>query len=64
MKLTAIAANILDGTVYRDRRFFNEVGPGPGFAPLGRNGINTSRDYRQREFAQAPWFILQLSGTF
>jgi len=21
---------------------------------LGRNGINTSRDYRQREFAQAP----------
>lgn len=64
MKLTAIAANIFDGTVYRDRRFFNEVGPGPGFAPLGRNGINTSRDYRQREFAQAPWFILQLSGTF
>lgn len=63
MKLTAIAANLLDGTVYRDRRFFNEDPPGP-VTNLGRNGINTSRDYRQREFAQAPWFILQLSGTF
>jgi len=63
MKLTAIAANIFDGTVYRDRRFFNEDPPGP-VTNLGRNGINTSRDYRQREFAQAPWFILQLSGTF
>ncbi|MEZ5972817.1 MAG: outer membrane beta-barrel protein [Hyphomonadaceae bacterium] len=65
IKLTAVAANILDGTVYRDRRFFNEDGdPGPGYVNLGRNGINTSRDYRQREFARAPWFILQLSGTF
>ncbi|MCX7357023.1 MAG: outer membrane beta-barrel protein [Alphaproteobacteria bacterium] len=63
MKLTAIAANLLDGTIYRDRRFFNEDPPGP-VTNLGRNGINTSRDYRQREFAQAPWFILQLSGTF
>ena len=63
MKLTAIAANLFDGTVYRDRRFFNEDPPGP-VTNLGRNGINTSRDYRQREFAQAPWFILQLSGTF
>ena len=63
MKLTAIAANLFDGTVYRDRRFFNEDPPGP-VTNLGRNGINTSRDDRQREFAQAPWFILQLSGTF
>ena len=63
MKLTAIAANLFDGTVYRDRRFFNEDPPGP-VTNLGRNGINTSRNYRQREFAQAPWFILQLSGTF
>jgi hypothetical protein len=63
VKLTAIAANLFDGTVYRDRRFFNEDPPGP-VTNLGRNGINTSRDYRQREFAQAPWFILQLSGTF
>jgi hypothetical protein len=65
MKLRAWAANILDGTVYRDRRFFDEdIDPGPGFISAGRNGINTSRDYRQREFAQAPWFILELSGTF
>ncbi|ANP47375.1 outer membrane beta-barrel protein [Candidatus Viadribacter manganicus] len=66
MKLTAIAANLFDGTVYRDRRFFNQDGDlgTPGIQSLGRNGINTSRDYRQREFAQAPWFILQLSGTF
>ncbi|MBL8546666.1 MAG: outer membrane beta-barrel protein [Hyphomonadaceae bacterium] len=63
MKLTAIAANLFDGTVYRDRRFFNEDPPGP-VTNLGRNGINTARDYRQREFARAPWFILQLSGTF
>jgi len=63
MKLTAIAANLFDGTIYRDRRFFNEDPAGP-VTNLGRNGINTSRDYRQREFAQAPWFILQLSGTF
>jgi hypothetical protein len=62
MKLTAIAANIFDGTVYRDRRFFNEDDGSGG--SLGRNGANTFRDYRQREFAQAPWFILQLSGTF
>jgi outer membrane cobalamin receptor len=65
MKLRLWAANLFDGTVYRDRRFFNEDGdPGPGVLPLGRNGANTSRDYRQREFARAPWFILQLSGTF
>ena len=66
MKLTAIAANLFDGTVYRDRRFFDQDGDlgTPGLQSLGRNGINTSRDYRQREFTQAPWFILQLSGTF
>jgi hypothetical protein len=66
-KLRFTAANIFDGTVYRDRRFFNEPDPSdlvPPIASLGRNGANTSRDYRQREFAQAPWFILQLSGTF
>lgn len=63
MKLRLTAANIFDGTIYRDRRFFNEDPAGP-VTNLGRNGANTSRDYRQREFAQAPWFILQLSGTF
>lgn len=66
MKLTGVLANIFDGTVYRDRRFFNQDGdPNPMvYENLGRRGINTSRDYRQREFAQAPWFILELSGTF
>lgn len=64
MKLRAWAANLFDGTVYRDRRFFNETEPAPPFLPIGRTGDNTSRDYRQREFARAPWFILELSGTF
>ncbi len=64
MKLRAWAANLFDGTVYRDRRFFEQDGPAPGPDPLGRNGDNTRRDYRQREFARAPWFIMELSGTF
>jgi hypothetical protein len=66
MKLKLWAANLFDGTVYRDRRFFDEDGDlgTPGIQSLGRNGENTFRDYRQREFARAPWFILELSGTF
>lgn len=66
MKLRLTAANIFDGTIYRDRRFFNQDGDlgTSGIQSLGRNGANTFRDYRQREFARAPWFILQLSGTF
>ncbi|MGQ0533203.1 MAG: TonB-dependent receptor plug domain-containing protein [Caulobacteraceae bacterium] len=65
MKLRVWAANIFDGTVNRDRRFFNEDGdPGPGFVSLGRNGANTFRDLRQRQFASAPWLIVELSGTF
>ncbi len=66
MKLRLWAANAFDGTVHRDRRFFNEDGDPltPGVQSLGRNGINTSRDQRQRQFAEAPWFIVELSGTF
>jgi hypothetical protein len=66
MKLRLWAANALDGIVNRDRRFFNQDGnPDPLiFEPLGRNGINTSRDLRERQFAEAPWFIVELSGTF
>jgi hypothetical protein len=65
MKLRLWAANAFDGIVNRDRRFFNEDGdPGPAFVSLGRNGINTSRDLRERQFAEAPWFIVELSGTF
>ena len=65
MKLRLWAANAFDGIINRDRRFFNEDGdPGPAFVSLGRNGINTSRDLRERQFAEAPWFIVELSGTF
>lgn len=54
MKLRLWAANAFDGTVNRDRRFF---------AP-DRSGVNVRRDLRERQFASAPWFIVQLSGTF
>lgn len=65
MKLRLWAANAFDGHVYRDRRFFDEDGdPGPDFVSLGRNGANTSRDLRERFFANAPWLIVELSGTF
>ncbi len=66
MKLRLWAANALEGRVNRDRRFFNEDGDPltPGIQSLGRNGANTSRDLRERAFANAPWFIVELSGTF
>ena len=48
--------------VYRDRRFSMRT-PWGGFDFLAERH-NTFRDYRQREFARAPWFILELSGTF
>jgi hypothetical protein len=54
MKLRLTAANVFDGTINRDRRFF---------AP-DRTGPFDRRDLRERQFAEAPWFILQLSGTF
>jgi hypothetical protein len=54
-KLRVWAANIFDGEVHRDRRFFD--------AP-DRTGANTSRDLRERFFASAPWLIVELSGTF
>jgi hypothetical protein len=55
MKLRAWAANLFDGEVRRDRRFFNSP---------DRSGPNTSRLLAQRQFANAPWFILELTGTF
>jgi len=61
-KLRVWAANILSGEVHRDRRFYNDV-DGLGTA-IGRNGANTSRDLRERFFAEAPWLIVELSGTF
>ena len=54
MKLRLWAANAFDGSVHRDRRFF-----GPD-----RNGTNYRRDLRERQFASAPWVIVELSGQF
>jgi hypothetical protein len=48
------AANAFNGTINRDRRFF-----GPD-----RSGAFVRRDLRERQFAQAPWLIVELSGRF
>lgn len=55
MKLRLWAANAFDGTINRDRRFF---------ASPDRTGPLTRRDLRQRQFEEAPWLIVELSGTF
>jgi hypothetical protein len=54
MRLRLWAANTFDGAIDRERRLF---------AP-DRTGNLVRREERQRQFAEAPWFILQLSGTF
>lgn len=54
MKLRLWAANVFDGNINRDRRFFTP----------DRSGAPAGRDLRERAFANAPWFIVQLSGTF
>jgi outer membrane receptor protein involved in Fe transport len=54
MKLRLWAANVADGEIRRDRRFFTP----------DRSGTFDRRDLRERQFAEAPWFILELSGTF
>lgn len=54
MKLRLWAANAFDGTVNRDRLFYTP----------DRGGAFLRRDLRERQFASAPWFIVQLSGTF
>jgi TonB dependent receptor len=58
MKLRLWAANITDGTINRERRFFGDSGN------PNRNGPLNRVDLRERQFAEAPWFILELSGTF
>ncbi|WP_135213336.1 TonB-dependent receptor domain-containing protein [Vitreimonas flagellata] len=58
MKLRLWAANITDGTINRERRFFGDnINP-------DRNGPLNRVDLRERQFAEAPWLILELSGTF
>ncbi len=54
MKLRAWAANILDGDIRRQRHFFD----------TDRNGPLARYEERQRNFKTAPWYILELSGTF
>lgn len=58
MKLRLWAANITDGTINRERRFF-----GDGANP-NRNGPLSRVDLRERQFASAPWLIVELSGSF
>lgn len=53
-RLRVTAANTFDGVIERDRRFF---------APDRTGGLLRS-DVRQRQFAQAPWLVVQLSGRF
>ncbi|WP_395645523.1 TonB-dependent receptor plug domain-containing protein [Terricaulis sp.] len=55
MKLRLWAANAFDGTVNRDRLFYESP---------NRTGPLTRRDLRQRQFEEAPWLIVELSGTF
>lgn len=58
MKLRLWAANITDGQINRDRLFFGDT------TNPNRNGPISRRDLRERQFAHAPWFILELTGTF
>jgi hypothetical protein len=53
-RLRAVAANVANGSINRDRRFFTP----------DRSGVFERRDLRERTFGNAPWFILELSGTF
>ena len=53
-RLRLWAANAFDGTVDRTRRFFDG----------NRNGPQVSSEQRFRQFREAPWLIVELSGTF
>jgi hypothetical protein len=63
MRLRAIAANIFDGTINRDRRFFGDPTDGDPNND-DRTGPYFGRDLRERQFVQAPWLVVQLSGRF
>lgn len=54
MKLRLWAANLANGDVLRDRRFFD----------TDRNGPLVSYQLHERNFETAPWAIVELSGTF
>lgn len=63
MRLRLLAANILDGTINRERRFFGAPGDGDP-SNDDRTGPFFGSDLRERQFATAPWFIVELSGRF
>lgn len=54
VKMRAILANALNPPVRRQRLFFDP----------DRNGVLARYEERQREFLNAPWLILRVSGTF
>jgi hypothetical protein len=58
MKLRLWAVNITSGTINRERRFFGDV------SNPNRNGPLRLQEPRERQFAEGPWFTLELSGTF
>lgn len=63
MKLRLWAANAFDGVVNRDRLFFGDLSDAD-VTNDDRTGPFRRRDLRERQFAEAPWFIVELSGTF
>ncbi len=63
MKLRLWAANAFDGVVNRDRLFFGDLSDAD-VTNDDRTGPFRRRDLRERQFAEAPWFIIELSGTF
>lgn len=54
LRLRLVAANILDGEIKRERRFF---------AP-DRDGALDNVQNRFREFAHDPWFVFSVTGSF
>jgi|CXWL01.1.fsa_nt_gi hypothetical protein len=61
LRLRLTAANVFDGEIRRQRRFFGDSNP----ATLDdRNSPFFALDERQREFQYDPWFVFQVSGSF
>jgi len=61
IRIRLTAANILDGEIRRQRRFF---GDGVAGTPDDRTMPFLRLDERQREFDYDPWFIIRVSGSF
>ncbi len=61
IRVRLTAANVLDGDIRRQRRFF---GDGVSGTPDDRTMPFLRMDERQREFDYDPWFIIRVSGSF